>query len=95
LQQERDWLRRTYPGVRNELGRLVMHNTLNKAFQKGEEKFNKQLLKTRQLTIDLAARAYESEKGKPPASFADLVPDYLKAVPQDPATGTNMVYSPR
>ncbi len=44
--------------------------------------------------IDIAARAYELEKKQPPASIADLVPDYLKAVPQDPLTGTNMVYSP-
>ncbi len=34
------------------------------------------------------------KKVKPPASLADLVPDYLKTIPQDPFTGTNMVYSP-
>jgi hypothetical protein len=46
------------------------------------------------LLIDLAARAYELDKGHRPANLADLVPDYLKAVPQDPFTGTNMVYLP-
>ena len=50
---------------------------------------------TRQLLIDLAARAYELDKGQSPANVADLVPDYLKAIPQDPFTGTNLVYSPR
>jgi hypothetical protein len=95
MQQERDWSRRAYPGLRNELGRLVMHNTLNKAFQKAEDKFNKQQMKMRELTLDLATRAYELERGKPPASLADLVPDYLKAIPQDPFTSTNLVYSPR
>lgn len=94
LQQERDWSRRTYPGVRNELVRVMSRNSLNKAFQKGEDKFNKQRMKMRQLTVDLAARAYELDKGHPPASLANLVPDYLKAVPQDPFTGTNMVYTP-
>ncbi len=94
MQQERNWSRRSYPGLRNELGRLITRNSMNKALQKGEEKFNKQQMKSRQLTIDLAARAYELEKGHPPASVADLVPDYLKAVPRDPVTGTNMVYSP-
>ena len=49
---------------------------------------------TSQLLIDLAARAYELEKGHRPASLADLVPDYLKAIPQDPVTGTNMVFPP-
>jgi hypothetical protein len=65
------------------------------AFQKAERKFKEQQTKTRQLLIDLAARAYELDKGHHPASPADLVPDYLKAIPQDPLTGTNLVYSPR
>ena len=46
------------------------------------------------LLIDLAARAYELDKGHPPASAADFVPEYLKAIPQDPVTGTNLVYTP-
>ena len=44
--------------------------------------------------IALASRAYELDKGHPPATAADLVPEYLKAVPQDPVTGTNLIYSP-
>ena len=95
MQQERDWSRRTFPGIRYEFARLMMHNSLNKAYQNGEQKFENQQSKTRQLMVDFAARAYELDKGHPPASLADLVPDYLKAVPQDPLTGTNMVYSPR
>ena len=94
MQQERDWSRRAYPGVRYELVRLMSRNSLNKDFQKVEDKFNKQQMKARQLTVDLAARAYELDKGHRPVNIADLVPDYLKAVPQDPVTGTNMVYSP-
>ena len=83
-----------FRGCGNELGRLISRNSLNKAFQKAEEKFNIQQMKMRQLTVDLAARAYELENGHPPANIADLVPDYIKAVPQDPVTGTNLVYSP-
>ena len=48
----------------------------------------------RRTMLSFAARAYELEHGKPPASAADLVPAYLKTIPQDPNTGTNMVYSP-
>jgi hypothetical protein len=59
-----------------------------------KRKLNIQEQKTRQLLIALAARAYELDKGHPPTSTADLVPEYLKAVPQDPVSGTNMVYSP-
>jgi hypothetical protein len=94
LQQEHDWSRRTFPGIRYELARLMTRNSLNKAFQSAERKFKDQQSKTRRLIIDLAARAYELDKGRPPANLADLVPDYLKAVPQDPFTGTNMVYLP-
>jgi hypothetical protein len=94
VQQERDWSRRAYPGVRYELVRLMSRNSLNKAFQKAEEKFNNQQMKTRQLTVALAARAYELDKGHRPVNIADLVPDYLKAIPQDPVTGSNLVYSP-
>jgi len=94
MQQERDWSRRSYPGVRYELVRLMRRNSMNKVFQKAEDKFNKQRLKTQQVTVDLAARAYELENGHPPGTAADLVPEYLKAVPQNPFTGTNMVYRP-
>jgi len=95
MQQEHDWSRRAFPGLRNELQRLTSRNSLKKAFQIIEQKIKKRQTETRQLIIDLAARAYELDKGKPPASVADLVPDYLKAIPQDPFTGTNMVYLPR
>jgi hypothetical protein len=92
MQQERDWSRRTFPGIRYELARVMTRNSLNKVYQSAEQKFDAQQIKTRQLIIDLAARAYELDKGHPPANLADLVPDYLKTVPQDPITGTNMVY---
>ena len=95
MRQERDWSHRTFPGIRYQLSAIIMHNTLNKAYQTAEQNFEKQQFKTRQLMLEFAARAYELEKGQPPASAADLVPDYLKAIPQDPLTGTNMVYSPR
>jgi len=95
MQQERDWSRRTFPGIRNEIGRIVMRRTLQTVYQKAGEKFNARVEETRQLIIKFAARAYELDKGHPPVNLADLVPDYLKAIPQDPLTGTNMVYSTR
>jgi competence protein ComGC len=49
---------------------------------------------TRQLLVALAARAYELDKGRRPASLTELVPDYLKAVPKDPASGTNLILTP-
>jgi hypothetical protein len=32
------------------------------------------------------------EKGDRPKTLAELVPAYLKAIPQNPITGTNMAY---
>jgi hypothetical protein len=94
LQHEHDWSRRAFTGLRNELTRVISSGTIRKSEEDSEQAFKKHELKTRQLIIDLAARAYELDKGHRPPSVADLVPDYLKAVPQDPITGTNMVYSP-
>jgi hypothetical protein len=94
MQQERDWSRRTFTGIRYELVRLMDRHSLEKIFQNAEQHFEKQQSQTRQLIIDLAARAYELDKGHRPTSVTDLVPDYLKAIPQDPFSGTNMVYSP-
>ena len=95
MQQENDWSRRTFPGIRYGIVRLMTHKSLLPAQAAASRKLKQQQTRTRQLLIDLAARAYELDKGKPPASFDNLVPDYLKAIPQDPFTGTNMVYSPR
>jgi hypothetical protein len=95
IQQENAWSRRTFPGIKYRLGELVMSSSLKKARQGAKRTFEQQQQKTRQLLVDLAAHAYELDKGRAPASVADLVPDYLKAIPQDPLTGTNLVYSPR
>ena len=43
------------------------------------------------MMADFATRAYELEKGKSPQSWMDLVPDYLKGIPKDPVTGSNLV----
>jgi hypothetical protein len=95
MQQENDWSRRTFPGVKYEYVRLIEHKSLRAVHAAAERTFKQQQVRTRQLIIALAARAYELDKGKPPASLDDLVPDYLKTIPQDPLTDTNMIYSPK
>jgi hypothetical protein len=96
LQQENAWSRRTFSNLRYRWAEMTASGPAKKDVQNAvERKFKKQQADTRQLIIELASRAYQLEKGHPPASIADLVPDYLKAVPQDPVTSTNLVYSPR
>jgi len=94
MQQENSWSHAAYRGWRYELLWLASRKSVTPAIAATKRKFNQQEMRERQLMIDLAARAYELDKGHPPANLADLVPDYLKAVPQDPVTGTNIVYTP-
>ena len=62
--------------------------------QKAEQKFQTQGQKRRTLLVGIAAGAYELEKGQPPKTASDLVPDYLQEIPQDPISGTNTVLNP-
>lgn len=94
MQQEAAWSRRAFPGLRDRFAAMMMANSLKKNFEKAGQKFAGQQLKTRQLVVQLAARAYELDQGRRPARLTDLVPDYLPAVPADPFTGTNVVYTP-
>ncbi len=94
MQQESDWSRRTF-GLRGQFLKLFYHSRIKHNLQRAIDKMKSSQKIEGQLLIVLAARAYELDKGHSPASLADLVPDYLEAVPQDPFTGTNMVYSPR
>jgi hypothetical protein len=94
MQQEHDWARRTHPGIRHEIERMMERNSLNKIYKASERRFTTQQTATRQLIIDLAARAYELDNGRLPASVNDLAPKYIKTIPEDPLTGTNLDYLP-
>jgi hypothetical protein len=98
LQQEKNWSQRSYSGLQGQTLRLyyklVFYRTREQNYQRAIDKIKSTQNKEGQLLIAFAARAYQLERGIPPANIADLVPDYLNAVPQDPFTGTNLVYSP-
>jgi hypothetical protein len=93
VQQEREWVHRTY-GLRGQIISILSWRALKQTQQKSLARLQAQQLQTRKLMIDLAARAYESDKGQRPRSVNDLVPGYLKSAPLDPFTGTNLVYRP-
>jgi hypothetical protein len=93
MRQERAWARRVY-GLKGQLARLLMFKSLKQSEGKWVAKAKAQQTRTRLLLIQLAVRAYELEKGQRPKSLADLVPVYLKTIPQDPLTGTNMAFYP-
>ena len=89
VNHERSWGRRTF-GWRGQLVRLMTWQSLKQIEQKAIAKLQAQQRASRQQLIDLAVRAYELEKGQSPKNVTDLVPVYLKSVPQDPLTGTIM-----
>lgn len=94
MQQEEAWSRRTF-GWRQEWMKWLNYSTRQKNLRRAMDMLHDREQQEGRLLVDLAARAYKLEKGKQPASLADLVPDYLKTIPQDPITGTNMVYLPQ
>jgi hypothetical protein len=95
LQQEHAWSVRTFDSLVEKVSRQLKARAIEKAFEKPAQNFTAQQSKTRQLMVQLAARAYALENGHPPGSIAALLPIYLHVVPQDPLTGTNIFYSPR
>jgi hypothetical protein len=91
LKEEHAWARRTF-GLKGQWVRLIMFKSTQQIEQRCVAKVKAQQTRTRRLLIQLAARACELEKGERPKSLADLVPAYLKTIPQDPLSGTNMTY---
>jgi hypothetical protein len=91
LARERKWARRAY-GIKGQIIRLLQYRSMRQVEQGAASKVQAMQARERRLLIDLAARAYELEKNERPKRLADLVPAYLKAIPQDPLTGTNMAY---
>jgi hypothetical protein len=89
LEQERLWSRKTF-GIRGQLEGLLMYKQRAATTARVVAKIQATQARRRQMILDFAARAYELEKGKPPQSAADLVPEYLKAVPKDPVTGKDL-----
>ncbi len=91
LTRERAWWRRSF-GLKMQITRLLAFKLVKQSEQFCMANLKTHQTRTRLLLIQLATRAYELDKGEPPKSLADLVPAYLKAIPQDPLAGTNMAY---
>ena len=94
MKSQKEWSRRSYSFYQRISGsfmRLFNVGSIKQAMQKAEQKFQSQSQKRKALLIGIAARAYELEKNRQPENISNLVPDYLKEIPKDPITGTNMV----
>jgi len=89
--RDRTRTRRTY-GIKWQIARLFAFRSLKQNEQRVAARVTTHQTRVRVLLIQLATRAYELEKGQSPKRLADLVPAYLKTIPQDPLTGTNMAF---
>jgi len=93
IKQEKLWSLKVF-GLRAQFMALVQYKSNREYKKKFIQKVKANTLRRRQLILNFAARAFELEQGKRAQSTADLVPGYLKAIPQDPTTGTNLVLTP-
>jgi hypothetical protein len=89
LERERIWVKRTYD-IRAKIVALIRYKEGAETTARVTARIQSDQAARRRMMVTFAARAYELENGKRPQSAADLVPDYLKAVPKDPVTGKEM-----
>ncbi len=93
LKREREWVRHTF-GLKGQFQLLIDFRSIQKMEQTWKAKVTAQQNRTQALTVKLASRAYELEKGKRPLTVSALVPEYLKAVPQVSTAATNALSRP-
>ena len=93
-ENENTWSSRTFPGLQYRVAAFFRRKATKAEDAKMEKKFNAQQNRTRRLMLDLAAHAYQLDKGHRPTNLADLVPAYLKTAPIDPLTGKEMTLTP-
>jgi hypothetical protein len=91
LARERAWNRRAY-SLKGRILQIINFRSVKQLEQRSVAKLTTQQTREQVLLIQLASRAYELEKGERPKTLGELVPAYLKAIPQNPVTGTNMSY---
>jgi hypothetical protein len=89
--RERTWARRAY-GLKGQIAYIFNFKSMRQSEQRIASRLTAQQTREQVLLIQLASRAYELETGERPKILGNLVPAYLKAIPQNPVTGTNMAY---
>ena len=79
----------------NPLAWVMAWRDTRQALAVTETKHKKILAQERLVAGELALRAYQTKRGRPPARLDDLVTNYLRRVPPDPFTGQPMAYRPQ
>ncbi len=76
----------------NAVGQLLDANSFLPGTSVWQRQCNEKALQGATETL-IALKAYAKDKGALPASLADLVPEYLPSIPQDPYDGKALKYS--
>ena len=87
LEQEKAYREHFTRGLGDVVAQTMMAKALEAGIQSFVRKEQTNQFTLRQTMIAFAARAYQLDKKQAPASVADLTPEYLKNIPQDPRTG--------
>jgi hypothetical protein len=93
LKAEKAWSQASF-GLIQRAGGLLGRSALAQREADFVQRHHKAVRRTRQLTLLLAARALELERGSPVSKPQDLVPDVLTGIPTDPETGRVMTEIP-
>ncbi len=91
---QKAWSARRF-GLVNWIGGFLARKSLAARQTKFLQRSREVAGHTQHLMIRYAVRAYELENQKPPATMSVLVPDYLKAMPRDLATGEEIQEIPQ
>jgi hypothetical protein len=73
--------------VNSFIVRVVRPKALQTSLQMGAAKVTQTQLRQRRFILELGARSYEAEAGKPPENAQELVPRYLESIPTHPTSG--------
>ena len=97
VRRDRDWGRRV-TGFRGWIQSALTEGTFRPGTQskmRFVQRTHDTIRRRRLIMLQLAARAYELEVGRKPDNAAQLVPAYLRSIPVDPESGTNLTLPTR
>jgi hypothetical protein len=93
MKNEKEWSQHNYTLMERVVAPIFFTRQAKAAASRFSNRMRAEELRSRQLMVALAVRAFELAEGRKPKSFVELVPSYLKEIPKDPTTGTNISYS--
>lgn len=89
---ERAFMRHQAGRNPNPLRALLDYWSVRDELRKAEYRHHLPAVLARLLLLELAVRSHVAAHGRPPATLAELVPQWLPSLPADPFTGRPFVY---